>query len=613
MRKNVSLSVRSGREYVVKGTTSHKALSSPGLRIGSKMVRILGWLFLVWLLAACGGVVEKGMKPATDWSRGLPLGESARGSVGVAAETDGSRLHFVWPFLADTGVRVRYVQIEPDGRLLAETRLELPYLRNRAPRLMLGGEGRLHLVLASRPSRESGWQLWYLPLDRADGSSLEEPRLLSAPEGRVGSFDMASDGFGGLLVAWEQESPDEIFGLHLGPDGQVLAGPQVVVAPGTSPALRVDQAGVAHLTWVSEEIQYAALASFPSPVEASTTVADVTIGTGDSLYGPVLGLSDGWVYVLWSRLSRSGLEAGTAQTFYVTFPQGSPEAVANPERLYVLPIEEQPYETFEGSISLTQLVRIGAAGATSDFIYEPVTVQGQPEELVVGFSVEQALRQDVHVQIGVAVFSEGQLQGYGLAGKTGGLSGEPVLSTDISGDLFLVWREGALGDGIFYTTTEDEARAVIDRLSFDDLLSTTLSGGVEGLATVLLFPLAIPWLVPGFLLLVVWKIFRDQESLLDRSSWVVLIVAVLLYQGTKLLFFPSFVTYLPFSAWVDIPPAWSGTLRIGVPLFNLGVSIAVAELGRRRSPATFLYYSLLVLTDMVLTLGIYGVSYLGVF
>ncbi len=73
------------------------------------------------------------------------------------------------------------------------------------------------------------------------------------------------------------------------------------------------------------------------------------------------------------------------------------------------------------------------------------------------------------------------------------------------------------------------------------------------------------------------------------------------------------LTYVPFSAWVDIPANWEIVLRIGVPGLIFLIGIGVAERGRRRSKSTLVYYALVSITDMVLTMGVYGVFYLGVF
>jgi hypothetical protein len=108
-------------------------------------------------------------------------------------------------------------------------------------------------------------------------------------------------------------------------------------------------------------------------------------------------------------------------------------------------------------------------------------------------------------------------------------------------------------------------------------------------------------------------VFRDQDNLEKVSSRVILIVALITYQIAKFLFVPTILTYTPFSAWIDVPTAWVGLLRVAVPLVIFLVGIGVAERTRRRNSSPILYFVLASVTDMVLTLGIYGVSFFGVF
>ena len=86
----------------------------------------------------------------------------------------------------------------------------------------------------------------------------------------------------------------------------------------------------------------------------SVPVANLVIGTGDSLVGPALGVSDGWVYVLWSILRQSGLSAGTAITEYVSFPVDAP-GLSNSAEIGIRQDEEQVYLPYEGGLALTQL------------------------------------------------------------------------------------------------------------------------------------------------------------------------------------------------------------------------------------------------------------------
>ena len=234
-------------------------------------------------------------------------------------------------------------------------------------------------------------------------------------------------------------------------------------------------------------------------------------------------------------------------------------------------------------------------------------------------SANQQIRQDRVIQVAVAFFEEGEAVGYQMAGKTLHLSHAPALAVGDGGDLHLAWKEGAPADSsVFYATTAPMARSALDRVSAGDISQALLRGGLESLASVLLFPAAIPWLLPGLLFIAAWVLVRDRTAFGDAvfgdvPGWVAPLTAVLLYQSTKLLLMPTVASHVPFSAWTYVPGGWELPLRIGVPLAILGLAIVVAAFVRKRTASVWLLYLSMALTDMILTLALYGVSLLGEF
>ncbi|MEW5985579.1 MAG: hypothetical protein AB1791_03000, partial [Chloroflexota bacterium] len=164
-----------------------------------------------------------------------------------------------------------------------------------------------------------------------------------------------------------------------------------------------------------------------------------------------------------------------------------------------------------------------------------------------------------------------------------------------------------------YATTAPAARAYLDRQTFDDVANALLTGGMEGLTGVLFFPLAMGWLLPGVVVLGLYKLRRDDERVTDWLSIVLLVVAVAFYQVTKLAFLPRILTYVPFSAWLDVPAGWSFPLRMAVPALFFLAGVGAAEMVRRRRASTLIYYLTLCGVDALLTLAVYGVNFLGVF
>jgi len=381
----------------------------------------------------------------------------------MPASAEDASVRLVWPVGAGEGERIHYVHLDRSGDPIVTKDLTFPgQLRN--TRLLPAGGDKMHLFWASRISIETGWQLWYVML-YSDGDLVGEPTRLSFNEGKVGDYSAASDNIGGVVVAWESGNQADLHLLRMNQDGEVLSGPVTLTSQGESPDLRVDPGGFIHLVWLSgTNFMYAEMPLDDLRADNGVPVAGITIGTGDSLTGPALGLSDGWVYVFWSILSQSGLEAGTARTEFAAFPSGIPGS-SESKPVWILPVEEQPHVPYQGSLSLTGYVEPPKAANTStDYIMHPAPMTGINPELAVAVSAQQQLRMNAQLQNVVLLFKDGQYMGYSLASKTGQISDYPVLSVDKSGNLYLVWQEGARKQDVYYATTEPGAVAVLDGL-----------------------------------------------------------------------------------------------------------------------------------------------------
>ncbi|MFQ5578244.1 MAG: hypothetical protein ACE5G8_14785 [Anaerolineae bacterium] len=578
---------------------------------------LISFFCLAFAVSGCGSDAQKGFKPSPDWSRGVPVGQSVAGSVGLATEGSGERVHLVWPVQAEGERRIRYVQLNRAAAPVINRELALPSGRLRLPRLLAASDGRLHLFWVNRMPDNAQNELWHVVL--GTGGELAGPAaLLSAPETSVGTYDAAAGSGGGAVVAWDDEQAGGIYLLRLNREGDVQGSPAAISGAGSSPSLRVDSADGVHLAWREGRYFF-----YSGPASAGgVQVVGVQLGTGDSLVGPEVGLSEGWVYVFWSVLSRLHEQAGTAFSEFVAFPAGAP-AMSTPARLPISNLEAPPYSKYtvsaregEASGASYQLVRpeqAGGAGASSEFVHQPYAVQGERNALAVAVSSRQQLRYNQVVQVAVALFEAGQFKGYQMAAKTESLSRQPVAAADAAGNLYLAWREGAGGDEVFFATTAPESRAVIDRLGGGDVADALLRGGFESIATVALFPLALPLVVPGLVLLFVVALVGGRDSLTGLGPWLLLLVAVGLYQATKFMFLPDALTYVPFSAWIDVPAGWRFPLRIGVPLASLLIGAGVAGwMWRRRTQSMLVFYLLLTLTDVLLTMAVYGVIILGV-
>lgn len=603
-------------------------------------------LIVIFGLVAANAGPKKGDKPSEDWSRSVPLGQDVNGSIGLAVDDSGQQTYLIWSYEGEEGNRFRFVHLNEQGDAVVSNDLQFPgYIRT--PRLLPAGEETLHLMWASRVEGGANWQLWHTLLT-TNGQPLGQPRLLSPEGSKVGRFVVASTNGHQALVAWDRASQGGLVMRRLDQDGLPLSDAILVSQDGERPSLKVDAKGQAHLAWLRDRsFYYAALQLDDLDLVQGTEVVDFDLGStlntsGDILDGPELGYAGEWVYIFSSVVSQSDTETGTGIAEYIAFPSGSPTRL-QPERLWALPVEEQPYETFESSLALTQLshpLSIQEAadeygeevdhmsdlhgdwtelvGAASAYMVSPSAMIGRSEAmddgdvLAAAMAISQDDGLDSQLQIAMLLFAEGRYLGYSIAGRTDGLSDDPVLALGSKGDLHLAWREGARGVGVSYATTAPAARAALDKLTISDFTYLVLQGGLESLVSIMFIPLASWWMVPGLLLMILYARFRRQSTIAEPVSWIPLLVAVAAYVLMKFMFLPTMTTYVPFSAWLQVPGFLEIPFRLGIPLAILLVAILAANKVRvRYSSSAVIFYVALVLTDAVLTLAVYGVNYMG--
>ena len=579
---------------------------------------LVAFILGLWLLVSYSSTPERSRKPSDDWARGIPVGFDASGRVEMVVEEDGNKVHMVWPFESEDGiVGIRYLQMGESAQVSLDREVIKIQGEMHSPRLFLTDEGLLHLFWANRVDSTQKWQLWYLQIDN-EGNLQSEPMQISDADSGIVKYAAAKKNDGEVWVAWEDVRSGEIMLTGVSAFGEKQAQNTSVAAEGSNPDIVIDEQGQIHLTWINNEsdLFYAQGDSGLASSFSEENIFHIPLGTGASLDGPVVGVSGDFVYIFWSILSQSGLEAGTARAEYISFPIGKPEEASGLVRIGILPFEEPPYQPKEGDYSYSELVPASFAGNTGKFIYGPSVIQNPRGELALALAAQQQHRLDGFIQIAVAIMDEGKYKGFTFATRTQSISSDPVLAADGVGNFHLLWREGFSKKDVYYTTTDAETRAEVDHLTLRDASTLILAGGIEGFAAILLFPLAFPWIFPGLVLVVIWRLVRNDEDLTHRASQVILVVSLLLYQISKVLVFPTVVDYVPFSAWTDIAGGWELPLRILVPLIVFGISIAIAERSRRRSkdlPSTLRYYFVVVFLDMTMTLGIYGVNFLGAY
>ncbi len=566
-------------------------------------------IMFAFVSSRCAQNPARSPKPSPDWSRGNRVGVEAIGSPSIVASSEDETIEMVWPVeTSESQQSIHYARLNQLGVLIDEHDLKVSSLQVRIPRLLPAARGKLHVFWESREISGGKWSLWYASLD-GETESLSAPVLISAPDVDMKGYHLAGDGDGGAFVVWE--TIEGLSGAHLDATGRMDVEPIRITTSGESPYIHVENGDI-FLAWWSE--QGVRFQRFGGQLEAAegAIVANPRLSGPEDLVGPVLGIGDGWAYLAWSIRRQTGLEAGTALTEFAAFRLDQADQV-DPRMIHILPTLLEPYKSYQGPYTLDQLVPPPvSAPSSSEYIYNPIPIADSRGQFAFAVAVRQSHQNKLASQIILALFSEGKFIGYSQAVKTQTLSASPAPMADDDGDLHLVWREGYAGSDIYYATTDPIARANLDQLQGVDFVQALLSGLVEGLASLSLVPpLGVMWVFPGFVILAIFKMVRDMEALDTWLSWLVLAIGLISYQLLKWFTFLPLHSYVPFSAWIDMPETWHTLLRWLVPALISLLALIAAEWRRSRSCSALVYYLIFTIVDVSLTMIVYGVNVIG--
>lgn len=585
-----------------------------------------GLLVVVWLvlaLAGCSLTPSRSIKVTPSWSRGLRVGiASLPQPVAMAVNEAGTRVHLAWSARTEEQTSLRYIQLDEQAKVMVDKALPPILFLPREPQLVLDGGGVLHLFcLASLRSGEPQG-LFHWPLDQG-GRLLAEPARLSDVKARATSFWALADREGQVDIFWATEGGAEagIYHQHLGRWGEEPGPVTLVARGGECPTAQTDGEGGLHLAWLharqgsQKEVRYAFFPRGRVKAVEGTTITTIRLGTGTLLQRPVLGLDDGHVYVLWSVEHRAGLQPGSAAANWVSFPLGRPDERWTGQVKLPEGHPGPPSRQAMAHLMLPDLLELSPEGVRrhSTFTYMPAVVPGQGAELLVALCTMVKYRVRSHVQPVLALFKDGQLIAYQMAGRTRHFSLHPRLTADGAGNLHLVWVDLAKPGAyeVYYATTAAMARAQLDRLDSTDILVSivdTTWGMLSGLA---LIPLFIPILFVPLVWVVLYYIVGREDNLRERRAQVALLVAMVLYLGGRfVLLGPVFNTapllrYMP----ARLAPAWLWGLSV---LLLIPPALALTLYIHRASrPSLFVGFFIFVLTDILLIMVTYGPGFFG--
>ncbi len=568
-----------------------------------KLVRY-GILFAMLLtLAGCDVVSNRSDKPSPDWSRGLRIGVASLNQP-VALQIDGQgHAHLVWYTKIEEISKLHYAQLDDQARVVVEKDLDIPLFDPHRPQLLLDTQGNIHLALLAR---EDGVKSLSHFLLGYDGEALSEPVRLSLPGKEVESYQICLGQEGRVEAFWSDR--EGIYHLGLNERGDVLSPPTLIVPQGINPSAQVDSSGTIHLAWAQgtssqgPALYYAAFQA-PEPVEG-TRLARLGVVPEAALFGPSLGLDIDNVYIFWTIEHRAGLEAGTAQAYYVSFPSGQPSRLT-PREVNIANSDLVTMPSVAGGQrnEVTATFNVYVSSGFKAYFEQPKMVEMGPVNM--RFSPE--------MQVAMAVFTEGRMESYQLAAKTGSASLRPNLVADSASNLHLTWLDTA-GFGrydVYYASTSPQAKAWLDRTSSQDVLLKTADVALGMLSGVALLPFVVLWIFFPLLWVVLFYAIVGEDELALKRVKVALGVAIVLYTGTKFMTLPSSLLY----ALLDqVPPLLSSALVFGVPLIIFALALNAVYAYTRRADRATLFPALLIFvaTDALLSLLIYAPTIFGV-
>ncbi len=578
--------------------------------------RLMALLLGMLLLTGCQAANARSDRAHADWSRGVNVGSAAiNDRVALALDAAGANVYLVWVTEHErNGAEfLRYAHLDRAGKLLDEHDLRIGADQPSELTLVADSAGSLHLFWKDRLAGVR--RLFYAQLDGA-GELISYPEAISLPDLLVASYAAGLNNANALEVFWSvQEGQGAgLYHTRLDLQGRVIAENLHLGQTGYDPAFRVDRQGQIHLVWQDEPaygehaIRYATFDPATRAFDPTGALANFPISTGLIGHRPIIGLAGDRVYIFWSIERRGGgLTPPMAESYYVTFPLGQPEAAGKAKRVHIPATNRPEYERSASLFALRELASPAQSQRASQFVYLPSTVQGQPGELAAAFSVQVSGRISEITQVVLTIWRDGELAGYQIAGKTRNLSLKPTLLADANQDLHVAWIDNA-GFGafdVFYASTAREARAHLNRLTGQDALAALFDLG-WGLVQALGFlPMVLAWMFMPLALLAVYVFVRAEGDMAEMGTRLVFAAATLLYAGFKYLFRPNWLAALPLPQ--RLPSDIANVLVYVMPFVITGVAGLLTWLYVRKRDYTpvLAAFGVFAGADALLTLLIY--------
>jgi len=599
--------------------------------------------------ASCSFASNKSDFAGPDWSRGRLLGKTIinnRPAIAWDPETKSAIL--AWLTKVQDQQCFQWVRIDAQGQTVDSRLLVLSLYQASYPQLLRDSRRGFHLFWMDGENNEHT-MLYRVPVS-TDGRALSEPQKLTAWESDVSGYAVVEAQPGFLDVVYSDATPSSplLYHARLTTTGKIVVPFHPLNVSGQHPACAVDHDGTIHLTWhkleamTGEQILYATFDSRSLALNGPVVIATSPRGTGLVLYPPEIGLDLNNIYVLWSLERRAGgYSAGSAQTYFETFPIGNPSAHMG--STLEIPANVQPDYVFcTGAFNYKVLAYLEDQSRVGGIVkeekrthvfpphqfepktvpvgvedtYMPYVIPGQRAEAGIIVSSLMAIPKrpgEGQVQIVFCVMKDGQWKGLQLAGITRSASMRPIAVADDQGAIHLAWLDAG-GFGVYevyYASTSPSVRAALNRITPQDVLLSLMSKTWNAAAALSFFPVLVIWLFLPALWLFVFSVMRPDCDLRTRSGQIGLAIAMLLYLASKLLLVPSFLQYAPF---LDVVPTkFQGWIIYGLPVLiaAIGLLAMAAYAWRSDHKMVLAAFAIFAAVDLILSLILYIPNVIG--
>lgn len=577
---------------------------------------VLAAVVVLLLLAGCSTVRERSFKVSPDWSRGNRIGiTSIRQPVALAADDEGA--YVVWPVRTDQATRLQYLRLGSDGLAASETTLALDTIFPQSPQLITGDD--LHLFLVTREDTAQSDGVYHIALDRA-GQLLSEPQRLSGDDQKVGDMVARRATDGSMNVLWDVvEGPGlGVYYVRLDANGAMEGFPQLIGPEGHRPAAQVGQDGALHMAWMlpagatRQEIYYAA-APAGGAAGDPVMVANALIASTDVESAPTIALNGPEVAILWSVEHRSGLNAGVAELFYVTFAGDAPAEQA-PLVVHIPDDPNPDYQEIERFAPVSHVAVPPAGAFWSGFVEAPSALPWSGEAGALLANMTYNFRVNPRSQLVLLLMEGDGMAAYQQPALTRQFSLHPTGAVAPDGSLHTAWidLENPGAYAVYYASTRPAALAALDRRTVNDTFNDSVDlvwGMASGLT---MLPLSIIAALPILVVAGMYYLTGHDGALRgNRGAQFALVVAIALYFATKILVMGGLLARPPLMQQIpeNLVIGWTWLLTLLIAAVAAVVTIVYCR--RNRRPELLKAAMLFFCVDTVLTLLLYGPTFYG--